>query len=58
MKITAVLAIATAFTAMTGSAQAMNRATPHRHPASSRSSTYVQQYSQSRIAARGHVYVQ
>ena len=58
MKRTAVIAVATASIAITGSAHAMNRATPHRHPANSTSSTYVQQYSQSRIARPGHVYVQ
>jgi hypothetical protein len=58
MKRTAIIAVATASIAITGSARAMNGATPHRHPATSTSSSYVQQYSQSRIGEPGHVYIQ
>ncbi|HKT43874.1 MAG TPA: hypothetical protein VJQ85_03670 [Gaiellaceae bacterium] len=58
MKRIAVIAVATGSIAITGSAHAMNRATPHRRPATSTSSTYVQQYSRSRIGEPGHVYVQ
>lgn len=57
MKRTALIATVVAFGAATGSAQAMNRATPHR-PAVHKSSTYVQQYKQSRLAQPGHLYVQ
>lgn len=60
MKRTALIATVVAFGAAAGSAQAMNRATPHR-PARAhahKTSTYVQQYQQSRAPQPGHVYVQ